>query len=565
MNNWRLTFVFLILLLLGTAIIGRLVFLQVVNHGFYKALAQGQQNVSSLVKGERGQIFTQDREGELHLMATNYRFPFVFLSPPEIEEMEEVTTQLASILDISEEFIRERTLRSESLFEVLKKDLSPQEKEAIETLELKGVYIGKETRRLYPQENIAAQLIGFSNLEGKGQYGVEEMYNIYLEGKEGIEKSANNPGGYLFLSNDLSKDGADIVLTVDHNIQAKAEELLSSTAKRLNASGGSITVIDPTTGKILALANYPSFDPNEYGKVKDLGIFQNDAVNKIYEPGSVFKPITMASAIDTGSITPDTTYFDEGTVEVGGHTITNYEEKSYGEQTMNQVLAFSINTGAVFAEQQLGHENFTRYLDKFGFFEPTNVDLVGEIYSENREFKKGWEINYATASFGQGIEITPLQLLRAYSAIANNGVMTTPYIVEKILDKRGETWEQPERIKKAVLSPRTATQVNTMLVNVIENTFYRSVKIPGYYIGGKTGTSQVSWSALGIPKGGYSDQTIQSFIGYAPAFNPKFLALIKLNNPATESARQSAVPIFKDLAKYIIDYYQIVPDYEIED
>ena len=222
---------------------------------------------------------------------------------------------------------------------------------------------------------------------------------------------------------------------------------------------------------------------------------------------------------------------------------------------MTEVLEKSINTGAVFAEKQLGHQKFLDYIEKFGIFEKTGIGLQGEVSSPNKELKQGHEINFATASFGQGIEMTPLQLARAFSAIANGGKLIQPYIVSNAEKSDNE---------KEVIEPAAASKLTAMLISVIENGFGKAAKIPGYYIAGKTGTAQVSFSALGIAKSGYSDKTRQSFIGFAPAFNPQFLILVKLDDPATKTAEYSATPIFKDLAKYIIDYYKIPPDYDTD-
>lgn len=561
MQNWRINIVFLLLFLLGAATIGRLVFIQIIDHGFYKAMAQGQQNISSFVKGERGDIFVQDKDGNLYTIATNYSVPFIFLSPPEIEDANATAAGIASVLNISEEFILERMGKPDSLFEVLKKNISDKEELEIKALELPGIYVGKETTRLYPQKEFASHVIGFTNQDDIGQYGIEEQYNDVLEGEEGLVISATNVGGYLFLSNKTPKDGADIILTLDYNIQLQAEKILKDTARALKVKEGSIIVLDPNTGKILALANIPAFDPNSYGNVRGLDVFQNATLEKLFEPGSVFKPITLASAIDTGKLTPDTTYIDTGSVTIGIYTITNYNERVFGERTMSEVLQFSINTGAVFAESELGHSDFIKYIERFGLFKPTKIDLVGEIYSQNKELKKGYEINYATASFGQGIEMTPMQLIRAFGGIANNGLMHTPYIVEDVKDTTGIPFERSETQSTRAISKRTSSQITSMLVSVTEDGFGKAARIPGYYVAGKTGTAQVSNSALGIAKSGYSDETVQSFIGYVPAFNPRFLVLVKLNNPQTKTAEYSAVPIFKELASYIIDYYQIPPDY----
>jgi len=556
LTGWRLHLVLFFLFGLGALIIGRLVFLQILNQGFYKALAQGQQSIHAFVKGERGTVFLQDKNGRLYTFASNLRYPFVFVSPAEVEHPEEIAEKLAEILQIKKEEIVAKLQNKDSLFEVLKKRISETEAQEIRDLTLRGVYVGEERARSYPQATLAAHVAGFTNQDGKGQYGVEEYSNDVLDGKEGTRVGAQNPASYLLAAfNTPTQDGADIVLTLDYNIQSLAESLLEKAQESLGIQEGTIIAMDPTSGKVLALASRPTFDPNSYSEVADIGIFQNPAIQKLYEPGSIFKPITMAAALDSGSITPQTTYEDEGIIRIGGNKITNYDQRTWGQRTMTEVLEFSINTGAVFAERKLGHKKFVEYVAKFGIFEPTNIELAGEIFSRNAEFKKGYEINFATAAFGQGIEMTPLQIARAFSAIANNGILVRPYIIEG--NQQSNTHEQ-------IISPRTASQLTQMLTSVVEHGFAKTAQIPGYQVAGKTGTAQISWSALGIAKSGYSDKTIQSFVGYAPAFDPKFLIVVKLNNPAAKTAEYSAAPIFRDLAKYIIDYYQIPPDYAIE-
>ncbi len=538
--------------LLAIVIIGRLAYLQIVNQGFYKALAQGQQNLSSLAKGERGQIFTKDRDGTLYTLASSRKIPFIFVSPVEIEDKKQAAQQLSSLLSIPESKIAEKMNEEGSLYELIQKDVSSEQADLVAKAKIKGIYVGEDAVRFYPQGSFAAHVLGFTNQEGKGQYGIEEYYNSFLEGKEGIATTNSNPGGYLFSSQDTVKDGSDVILTLDYRIQAQAEDLLKKAVADLEAQEGSIVVMDPATGRILAMASAPSFDPNEFGSVPGgLERFQNPVIEKLFEPGSIFKPLTMAGAIEKGKVTPDTTYEDKGILERGGETIRNYDNRSYGVQTMRQVLEFSINTGAVFAEEQLGHQNFMDFIKRFGIFEQTGIDLAGEIYSVNQELQKGHIISFATAAFGQGIDMTPLQILKAFSAIANKGMMVSPTMTES-------HGKQPLR----VLSEETAATITSMLVSVVEDGFGKRARIGGYHIAGKTGTAQVSYSALGIAKAGYSDRTIQSFIGYAPAFNPRFMIMVEINNPGTRTAEYSAIPVFHDLAKYIIDYYQIPPDYE---
>lgn len=585
MKGWRVNLIFVLIILFGAAIVSRLIYLQIIQHDLYKALAQGQQKIFQPIKGERGEIFF--RGGQI--LATNVKEKSVFVSPTEIKEKEETAKTLSQILNLEEELILER-LERDSLFEEIKIDLAEEEYDDLRKINLPGVYLSEVASRKYLQKFMASQVIGFLGGEGKGQYGIEGYYDDSLQGKECFQEDERGSGKYFPEIDKESIKGRDIFLTLDYNIQFMAEKLLEGAKENLDIEGGQIIVIEPSSGKILALANFPDFDPNNYSEVDDFQIFQNSAIQKLFEPGSSFKPITMAGALDQGKITPQTTYIDEGVAKIGGWLIYNYGERVHGEQTMTGVLEKSINTGAVFVEKQLGHNLFLDYINRFGFFEATGIDLQGEEFSENKEFKKGYEINFATASFGQGIEITPIQLVRAFSAIANGGNLVRPYVVEKIFENgspsqilTGKTWEgrviktpasegrgslneverQPEISQNRIISPKTASQLTAMLVSVIENGPYtKRAQIPGYYVAGKTGTAQVSWPALNIDKKGYSDKTWQSFVGFAPAFNAQFLILVKLDNPETKTAEYSAVPIFRELAKYIIDYLQIPPDYE---
>jgi len=557
--NKRLGLIIFILFIGGAAIIGRLFIIQVLGQNLYRAWAIGQQTFFSTIAGERGEILFSNREK----LATDTVKKFAYISPKEIkqEDKEKIEIALGQILDLDQNFIKEQ-INQDSFYELLKKSLSDREIDQIQRLNLLGIYIGQESTRVYPQEEMASQVIGFVNAQNLGQYGLEGYYQDILAGKETTLVQEKGGKDLILSSSGKKVQGNDLLLTLDYNIQFQAEKMLAQARKDYNFKSGGIIVINPNDGEVLALANYPSFDPNNYDKEKDLGIFKNPVLQKIFEPGSVFKPITMAAAIDENKITPQTTYTDEGVVKIGNRLIYNYANRTYGLNTMTQVLEKSINTGAVFAQQQLGSEMFLKYLESFGFFEKTGIDLQGEVYSENKELKKGYEINFATASFGQGIEITPIQLVRAFSAIANKGKMVKPYLVKKIINSDGSTTETKPELSREIISPQTSSQVASMMVSVIENGYSKKAKIPGYFIAGKTGTAQVPWGALEISKSGYSDETVQSFLGFAPAYNPKFLILVKLDNPEAKTAEYSAMPIFRDLAKYIIDLWQIPPDYE---
>jgi cell division protein FtsI/penicillin-binding protein 2 len=563
MKHWRLNLILIFILFFGAVLIGRLFFLQVLNQGYWRALAKGQQKLFLEIPGERGEVFLRDKEGGLYPLAINKEWTLIYVAPNEIKEREEVSQKLAEILELDKNFILEK-LNKETFYEIIKKKLGEEEIEKIKALNLAGVYLEKERGRFYPQEFLASKTIGFLDADRQGKYGIEGYYNEILEGQEGFQEGERSAQGFFLAFSERfrpAKRGSDLILALDYNIQFKTEKLLEKAKEDLETEGGTIIVGNPSSGEILAISDFPNFDPNQYSKVEDWEIFQNGAIQKIFEPGSAFKPIVVAAGLNEGRLTPETTYEDEGFVKIGGHTIYNYDRRAWGQRTMTEVLERSINTGAVFAEKQVGHSLFLKYIEKFGIFEPTGIDLMGEIFSENKEFKKGYEINFVTASFGQGIEMTPVQLFRAFSVIANKGKMVSPSVIEKILTDGKERETQPTVSDSQIISSQTALQLTKMLVSVVEQGYAKGAKIPGYYIAGKTGTAQVPLAALGINRPGYSDKTIQSFVGFAPAYNPHFLILIKLNNPKTKTAEYSAVPIFHELAKYIIDYYQIPPDY----
>jgi len=533
-RNWRVNLILVLIFLLSTIITGRLIFVQILKGDFYRALAQGLHSPFNETQGERGEIFLKNGEP----VAINVNFPYVFASPLKIKNLEETAKILSQILNLEENFVLEK-LKKENFFSLIKRKLSQTEVETLKKLNLEGISLDIERGRYYPKESLASSIIGFLGAEGKGQYGLEESYDQILRGENGFKEA---------------KKGSDLILNIDYNIQFEAEELLKKAKENLDFERSQIIVIEPNSGKILALAVYPNFNSNlyeEYAKKGNLDIFKNPVTQELFEPGSVFKIVAILAGLEEGRITPQTTYIDEGSVKIGSDTIYNYDKRIYGQQTMTNVLEKSINTGAVFVEQQIGHRKFLEYLDKLGIFKKTGID-VPEIYSQNKELKKGYEINFATASFGQGIEMTPIQLVRAYCVIANGGKLVTPHLVEKTSDS-GIDIEPPLQI----ISSKTTSQLTAMLVSVVENGFGKLAKIPGYYIAGKTGTAQV-------PEGGkYSaEKTIQTFVGFGPAFNPQFLILIKLDNPKTKTAEYSAVPIFHDLADYIIHYYQILPDYD---
>jgi len=480
----------------------------------------------------------------------------VAVAPKNVKDKEVFATSVGKVLEITAKDMLEKLAQSDS-YVVLKKDASGDLADALQSLKMDGLSLEKSAGRYYPQEALASQVIGFLGGNNTGQYGLEGYHENILQGKKGIKEERR---GLDVINTERSKEelnGSDLYLTIDYNIQFQAESLLKEAHKNIDIDSGQIIVVKPDSGRILAMANYPQFNPNEYGKETGFGIFQNSAVQKIFEPGSVFKPFTMAIGLQEGKITPDSTFADKGFVTIGPDTLYNFDRKKYDTQTMSGILEKSINTGAVFVEQKVPHATFFDYLDKFGFNDKTGISLQGEVSSSNSRLKTGSEFDYATSSFGQGIEMTPLQLTRAFLVFANGGKMPSPYVVEKITHGPEENITKPQ-VAEQVISEQTASQVTKMLINVVDRGFGNAAKIKGYYLAGKTGTAEVPKENS---KGYYTDKTIQSFIGFGPALKPEFLILVKLDNPKVSKSSLSAAPVFKKLAQYIINYWQIAPDY----
>ncbi len=550
MCDKRLWFVFAIMICLTGIISWRLFCVQVLDGGRWRAQAQGQQRYFSQAQGERGSIYLGSVNGSTYPVAVNKVVYHAYVAPRELsmEIRKEITPQIAEILDIDIEKVEE-VMNTQSGYQVLKRNLSSEEIEMVRGLD--GLHVNEEVVRNYPEENLAAHIIGFVGGEGAGQYGVEQYYESVLSGRDGVREGLKNPFGSLTLR-DSVQSGDDIFLTIDYNIQHFVERELERGIERSGAQGGTVVVGNPSTGEIIAMASKPDFNPNDY-RQEEVRSFKNPALQTTFEPGSVFKPITMAIALNEHAVKPEDTFYDTGEKRVQNWTVRNYGRRAFGEVDMSRIIENSINTGIVYVKDRVGNSTFSDYLRAFGFFEHTGIDLHGEVHSSNREFLEGRDINYATASYGQGIEVNAMQLFRGFSILANGGRLVDPHIVKKENPAPGER----------IISPTAALLTTEMMVNTIERGFGRTAKVPGYHIAGKTGTAQVSWSKLGISRSGYSDVTIQGFIGYAPALDPEFVIVVKLDYPQTTSAEVSAAPVFREIAKYILEYKKIPYDYDV--
>ncbi len=497
MEKFKTRIIFAVFILFTGVIIWRLVYLQIKQGKYYEVLALGQQVSFEENSGSRGNILLLD--GSPLAQNKLKKIVYAFSQKIKQEDLDKIGQGLADILGEKKADILQGISSG-----VFKKEVSDEQAEKIKKENWEGVSVNEVSARFYPHKNLASHLLGFVNDEKNGQYGLEAYYNDILQGKTSTIGQAKSPFGYLvFLSEseqDFSLQGVDLVLTLDFQIQSFAEKILKSAVEKWQADAGQILVEEPSTGKILAAAFSPNFDPNQYSQYSNedkIGIFLNSSIQKIFEPGSVFKAITMAAGLEEGLVTPDTKYTDTGFVDLGGPLIYNFDKRKYGEQTMTNVLEKSLNTGAAFVEQKLGGTKFLQYAEKFGLFEKTGIDLSGEVFSSNENLKSGYPRDFATASFGQGIEITSMQLVRAFGALANGGKLMKPYLVEKVIENGGEKIVNQPQVQRQAILPETSSVITSMLVSVVENGSGKRVKQKGYYIAGKTGTAQVAEKGKG--------------------------------------------------------------------
>lgn len=557
-------------------IVLKLVFLQIFQHGFYEALASGQHELFQELIPERGSIYVHDFKDEtLVPVAINQQLAFVYADPRLIEDPEDVAEAIGEIFGYEEEQINaleERLDQPEDPYEPIAREVDDKTLDKILAFEFDGIHYTRESSRLYPEPEMSGHVMGFlgTNKDGSlsGKYGIEGYFEEELRGTQGFLRAERDIAGRLIAvaerEYEPAQDGSHIVLTLDRTIQYKACSSLKEAVEKHGADGGSVVIVNPSTGQILAMCGVPDYDPNVYNEVESINVFNNPAIFQAYEPGSIFKPLTMAAAIDVGAVTPKTTFVDTGSVLVDDwpKPIGNAQGKVYGEVDMTQVLEDSINTGMIFSMRAAGMETFIEYVKAFGFGVPTNITLDTESVGTIASLDLGSEIYAATASFGQGITVTPLQIAMAYAALANGGVLKTPHIVDEIHHPDGTIQTIPPRDVAQVIDPKTARTVAAMLVSVIEHGHGSKAGVPGYYIGGKTGTAQVA-KTDGI---GYEeDNTIGSFAGFGPVEDPKFAMVVRIDNPKDVVwAESTAAPLFGEIAEFLLQYFEVPPIREIE-
>lgn len=563
-SSWRIYALAFLFFAVGVIVFLRFYSLQVEQYDQYRALAEGQHSIFKSLVPKRGEIFIKDREGSYPL-AVNRETKMAYAVPKEIENPADAAFVISDILQMDANDLKEKFSKENDSYEPLKHRLSDEEINRINNLQIKGIHLSDENYRYYPSAELASNVAGFVGWKDNslgGRYGFEAFQDEKLRGVEGsLFHQRDASGGWIGGSQkDITqaKDGDSFVLTLDHIVQYQAEKIIKNAIGKYESDSGSIIVMEPSTGKILAMADFPTFNPNEYAKVEDISAFRNTAVNDAYEPGSVFKSFTIAAGIDSGKISPDTTYVDTGAVSEAGYTIKNSDLKANGLQTMTNVLEKSLNTGVIYVEKLLGNKNFSDYMKRFGFGEQTGIDLMGESAGNLNNLKNlKSNIQFFTASFGQGITVTPIQLASAYSAIANGGSLMKPQIIDKIIypDGREEKIE-PQEIRR-VISQKAALETGEILQSVVDNGHGKRAGVPGYLVGGKTGTAQLVDSETGKYAEGKS---IGSFAGFAPINDPKFTIVVRLDNPKNvEWAESSAAPAFGELMKFLLEYYNVEP------
>ncbi len=568
--RWRLQVLLASCFLITIIIAVRLVDLQVVRSNDLARKARLEIETPTLLAPRRGQI--SDASGTV--LAMDVERQSLFAVPPQVPAARkaEIAVLIAGLTDQPADQMLS-ALRSDRQWVRLARWLEPEVAAQIADLELPGLWLVYEPMRFYPQGISAAQVVGALNLNGEGVSGIEAYYDQLLRGTEGrIEGEFDpnrNPIATSLARTLPPQDGADLQLTIDPFIQQVAERELKRAIDEQNADGGTIIVLDPRSGAILAMANWPFFDPNRWQEYPPEVYGRNPAIGTIYEPGSTFKMVTAAAALSSGLVTTTTTVDDPGWVVRYGQTLRNFDAAPHGPLTLAGMIYYSSNVAALQFNELVGPETFYRVLTRFGFGQPTGVDLAGEESGiVNFYGSAGYNpLTFLTNAYGQGISVTPLQLVQAAGAIANDGVMMRPYVVQQICRNNECVRTEPQVVARPV-TPEVARAVREMMVESANH--YAPViwaprtgnwsdqwLVPGYRVGAKTGTASIP-----LPGGGYDPvYTIGSVLGIAPVDEPRFVVLVKIDRPKKDTLGVlTAIPVYYNVVEQLLRYAHIPPD-----
>lgn len=565
-SDFRLNTLLFFILLVGVLILGRLLWWQVISSEKLTAAGEEQRWISFEISADRGKILAHDG---FNLVSNESAF-LVFASIPDLKQAPgKIASRISSILfpneDLlkSEEMIKQRLRRQDLVWVPLKRKVDLKTKKVLEDLKIEGMGFEEEEKRNYPEGSTAAHILGFvgSDVSGtdKGYFGLEGHYDLELRGRSGVMRREKDASGKPILVGEIKeekpKNGRSLLTTIDRSVQFITEEKLKRGIQRYGASSGSVVVMEPKTGAILAMSSYPSYDPATYYEF-DKNLFSNPVVASSFEPGSIFKILIMAAALNEDVVKPDTICDKcSGPVNIADYTIKTWNDKYFPNSTMIEVIQHSDNVGMVFVAQKLGISKMVSYIEGFDLGKPSGIDLQDESSPLLRKKNEWKQIDIATASFGQGIAVTPIQMIKAANAIANQGKIMKPFIVKKVIGEEGETEIIP-KVERQIIKPVTAYLMTQMMVNAVDNGEAKWTKPKGFRIAGKTGTAQ-------IPLRGHYDEgkTIASFVGFAPADDPKFIMLVILREPTSSPwGSETAAPLWFDICKELFTYYGVLPE-----
>ncbi len=514
------------------------------------------------IQPRRGLIF--DSSGRE--MAVSVDVDSLYAIPAEVDEPHAAAENLAPLLGMDEGVLLDRLTRGAS-FVWLKRKLPPDTAQEVRDLELSGLYFTKESERFYPKGSLAAHLLGFAGVDSQGLEGIERGYDEILRGDPGkISMEFDAEGREIpqaVYDHREPVPGDNIYLTIDEMIQYIAERELAEVVSETGASGGHIMLMEPDTGRILAMASHPSYDPNQWSQVP-ADLWRNPMVSETQHPGSVFKPVTAAAALEEGVVTPDTEFYDPGYVQVPGAVIHNWNRQGLSDTDFFEGFAHSANVVFVKTALELGRESFYRYVEAFGLDGPTGIRLPGEAEGIYPPHDTARPVDVAVMSFGQTLTVTPIQMLSAISALVNDGELLRPQVVSSVENAEDESREEvaPEVIRRAV-SVETAQTVQDMMVAVVEEGTGSQARVPGYRVGGKTGTAQKTVDGVVS-----EDQHLASFVGFVPADDPAFVCYVVVDEPEdTYYGGMVAAPVFSSVAQEVLRYLDIPPSHpeEIEE
>lgn len=572
----RTRILYLLLLLIGVLFAGRLFYLQVIQGENYIAQALAEQQKKYEIPAQRGRIYARDGNDQRVPLVLNKTLQTVYADPRYVEDVETTAKSLASILGGKIDDYVQLLNQPDRYYVVIKHKITEPQAEELGKLELPGIGFQDQSYRTYPEGTLAAQTLGFVNNDKQGQYGIEQGMDEQLSGTPGLLKAVTDVRGIPLTTSDDSVlqepvNGTDIILTIDRSIQRHVEQALAQGVKAAKGKSGSALVMDPNTGAILAMANYPSFNPEKYSEVKDPFVFNNSIVSQPYEVGSVIKPFTMATALDQGAIEVTDTYYDPGYVQVDDRRIDNAGVPGNTQRTMTEIIQKSVNTGVVYALKELSGGDavnqqgrqvlYDYFYNRFGFNQLTGIELASEakgiLYRPDEA--EGNNVRYANMTFGQGMSLTMLQVASAYSSLVNGGTYYQPYIVDATIDP--ETGEEivraPQTLRSNVISEQVSREIKAMMEKVIESGGGYSAREPGYIIGGKTGTSQKL-----NDDGTYSDVLeTGTFLGFGAGDQAEYVIITKVDEPGIPgyAGTVAAAPIFANISHWLIDYYRIAP------